>query len=88
MEIKLNTNIESVGRVAGSQPKKLEAKTEEQTPSFDRSEALNDALRQTPDVRSEVVANAKKAVGNSSYPPSETIRKIAVLLAKNIDPES
>lgn len=87
MEIKLNTNIESVGKLAGSYAKKIEAKVADEGPAFSKSEALETALRQTPDLRADVVAKSKELVADKTYPPVETIKKIAVLLAQNMPSE-
>jgi len=85
MEIQLNTtNIDPIGRIGASQPVKGEIKTPEPGAKFDKSEALNQALRQLPDSRAEVVAKAKEKVSLSGYPPPETIRKFSALLAMNI----
>ncbi|HEY1171413.1 MAG TPA: hypothetical protein VGH19_08605 [Verrucomicrobiae bacterium] len=42
-------------------------------------------MAQTPDVRADVIARAKKLVADPAYPPTETIRKIANLLAVNLE---
>ena len=88
MEINLNSNIESLGRIAGSQPKRLETKTESGATAFGQSEALNQALQQTPNVRPEVVATAQSAVNSSHYPPAETIKQIATLLALHMNQDN
>jgi hypothetical protein len=38
-----------------------------------------------PDIRPDVVARARALVADPQYPPAETIRKIANLLAINFD---
>jgi hypothetical protein len=53
--------------------------------STDRIEA---SLAQTPAVRAERVAEAKKLVLDSSYPPEELINKLSALLASYIDPKN
>jgi hypothetical protein len=85
MEIQLNTtNIDPIGRIGPSQPVKGETKTQEPGAKFDKSEALNQALRQLPDSRAELVTRAKEKASLSGYPPPETIRKFSALLALNI----
>jgi ClpP class serine protease len=88
MEIKLNSNIESVGRITGGQPKRVEQKTGTDAAVFAQSQALDKALASTPDVRSDAVEEARDKVSLSDYPPAETIKKIATLLAKNIELEN
>jgi hypothetical protein len=84
MEIKLNTNIDSIGRIATGQPIKTEIKIQGGGAAFEKSEALNQTLRQLPDSRMEKVAVAKENTALSTYPPPETIKKISALLAMNI----
>lgn len=81
MEIKFNTNIDPIGRVAVGQTKKTEAKAEGEGAAFSKSEALNQTLRQLPDSRTAEVAKGKQLAGTSTYPPPEIIKKIASLLA-------
>jgi hypothetical protein len=88
MEIKLNSNIESVGRITGGQPKRVEQKSGEDAAVFAQSQALDKALSATPDVRSDVVREASEKVSLADYPPAETIQRIATLLAKNIESEN
>ncbi len=49
--------------------------------SFSRLDNLRLALDQTPAVRDTEVLRAKKLVGDVQYPPDETVRRIANLLA-------
>jgi hypothetical protein len=53
--------------------------------SFTTTESLTRTLAQTPESRSERVEQAKNLVDDSTYPPPELIRRIAVLLAMDID---
>lgn len=52
--------------------------------SFPDTQALNERLSQTADVRPEAVARGRELVNSSNYPPDHTIRGIAVLLAARI----
>ena len=49
------------------------------------SDSLDRALEQTPEVRSEKVAEAKALLQTGSYPPTVIIRKISALLAITIN---
>lgn len=57
------------------------------TAQFDRAAALNRALADTPDVRPSEVERARDLIGDVSYPPPETIKRIASLLALNLKAE-
>jgi hypothetical protein len=52
--------------------------------SFESSANLSSALSSAPDSRADVIARAEKLVADPSYPPPETIRRIANLLAANL----
>ena len=55
---------------------------------FGEAEALRTALEKTPDVRPEAVARGKELVSLSSYPPPETLDRLARLLALELSTES
>ena len=50
------------------------------------TDALNQALSQTPVMRDDKVAQAKSLISDPSYPPPVLIRKISALLAIHLDP--
>ncbi len=52
------------------------------------TDSLDTALAQTPAVRAEKVAEAKKLVLDTSYPPEELINKLSALLASQINPNN
>jgi hypothetical protein len=82
MEIRPNSNIDSVARVpgaAGKASRPIDADTE--VSAFDGSRALEARLSDVPDVRPEKVGLGKRLAGDPEYPPRETIQKIATLLA-------
>ena len=82
MEIRPNSNIDSVTRVfntPGKASRPIDADTD--VSAFDSSRALEAKLSDVPDVRPEKVERARHLVGDPTYPPRETIRKIATLLA-------
>lgn len=58
------------------------------TAQFDRAAALNRALADTPDLRANEVERARELIGDVSYPPAETIQRIASLLATNLGDEA
>ena len=55
------------------------------TTSFQRVEALDQAMQATLVVRPEAVARAKALIGDVQYPGDETIRGIASLLALKLE---
>ncbi len=48
---------------------------------FNRTDALRQALADTPDIRPEEVERARKLISTSQYPPPETLDRLARLLA-------
>ena len=82
MEIRPNSNVDSVTRVfttASKASRPIDADAD--VSAFDNSRALEARLSDVPDVRPEKVERAKHLIGDPTYPPRETIRKIATLLA-------
>ena len=84
MEIKLNTNIDPLSRIAAGQPARSEVKIKGDGAAFEKSEALNQTLRHLPESRTEKVAKGKELAALTPYPPPETIKKISTLLAMHI----
>jgi hypothetical protein len=86
MEIKLNTS--SVGGTGANRPvakQRPTAAAGELVP-FPATAALERDLRNTPEVRPEKVAAAKKLVASADYPPAETLDRVADLMAKHLKP--
>lgn len=88
MEIKLSHNLGAVSRLASGPARPRETRAAGDAAAFDRAEALNHALDATPGTRPEVVARARALVADSSYPPRETIQRIANLLALHLDADT
>lgn len=72
------------GTAAHQPPPRALARTGDEV-SLEQSAALLTALADTPDVRPEEVERAKQLIGDVRWPPEETIRRIAELLAINSD---
>lgn len=85
MEIKPNSNVDAVARAPVSPAKPRTAPAGADTAAFAGVEALEQALRATPDVRPEKVDQARQFIGDVNYPPTETIKRISALLALNLD---
>jgi hypothetical protein len=82
MEIKLNSNIDSVARVSNTQPKASRPiDSDPDVAVFETSRALEARLQSLPDVRANVVEHGRRLAGDPAYPPRETIQRIAALLA-------
>ena len=89
MDIKINRNIDSVTRVFSTGAKASRPIDADSALSvFDNSRALEARLEKLPDVRMGVVEHGRRLVGDPAYPPSETIQKIASLLAMEMARES
>lgn len=85
MEVKTNNNVDAAQRVIVSQAKPRRTPLESDTTSFYRVQALDQALRATPEVRPEAVTRAKELISDVKYPPNATIEGIAALLALKLD---
>jgi hypothetical protein len=86
MEINLNTNIDSVTRANNLTTQGRDVRPIKEQVSFENSNALNQALLTTPDVRSDEVKRVGyQVLGSVPYPPEETMAKIAHLLAMELD---
>jgi hypothetical protein len=81
MEINFSTELSSVARTPGLTPKVNSVVPASEGVSFSNTEALNQALAATPDVRSEAVERGRSLVSDRHYPPDEMIRKLATFLA-------
>ena len=85
MEIKLNAQVDSLPPLAAGKSKPRAVSEPVDQVSLDQSQALDQRLQDEPAVRADKVANAKELVSSINYPPQETIKKIANLLAMNLD---
>jgi len=55
------------------------------TMSFERTNSLEQSLKDAPQVRPEKVAQANALVADASYPSDELLNRVAGLLAKHIN---
>ena len=82
MEIRPNTNIDSVTRVKNApSPPSRPIHADASVSAFEGSRALEAQLSDVPEARPDRVARARHLIGDPAYPPRETIQKLAVLLA-------
>ena len=85
MEINLDVNARKVLPQAAPPPApRAAARSETTDTEFRAAAALERALETRPDVRPERVEAARLLVGQPTYPPRETIQKIASLLAMKL----
>ena len=85
MEVKLNTEITSIPRTHDVAAKPGTPPAPGQDVSFDNSQALNQQLAQTPDVRSEAVKRSREMVASGHYPPDYVIETLSKLLALKLN---
>jgi hypothetical protein len=85
MEVNLNTNIATVSQRPGPSTKPLPKSGGTDNVQFSQSAGLNQALSSSPEVRSSAIDRAQHLIGDVEYPPPETIRRIAALLAMHLD---
>lgn len=83
------TPINSIGPLSGvdARPGTREVKPPGDAGEFKHTQALQRVLQQAPDVRPEVVARGRELVASDSYPPQETIRRLARLFTAELNPE-
>ena len=82
-------HVKSVGAVGSTpaaravtpNPASKASRAVEDDVAIENSHALRKALHDTPYLRNEVVKRAAELVGDTAYPPPETIRMISHLLA-------
>lgn len=84
MQVDPKLTTSAVARADTSQPLVRKAKSETDCATFSRTEALHNAYRDVPDVRTEVVSKARELVSSSTYPPPETIKRLSNLLAMQL----
>lgn len=86
MEIKPNNNVEPVTRAWAAPTRASAARAGTDSAAFEHAQALEQALQTAPAVRPEMVARARQLISDVKYPPDETIRQIATLLALSLEP--
>jgi hypothetical protein len=84
MEVKFNSHVEPVGRSPLGPHKRSEVPLPADSAIFNRSLALNEALEKTQVARPEFVRRGQELIGDVEYPPRQTIRQIATLLAMRL----
>ncbi len=86
MELNLNPNASSLShaqaaRKSGPASQGVPAGGTTPETTFGQTDELDQTLRAQPNTRQEAVSRAKGLIADASYPPPETIKRIANLLA-------
>ena len=87
MQVSPNHGSGPVSRTWLKAPSSAPGGTKADTVRFDGAAALDRALADTPDLRADRVERARELIRDVSYPPEETIQRIASLLATNLGKE-
>jgi len=84
MEIEFNPGRSNVPGASQPAARRVSA-TPTETQPHERVQALEQALRDAPKVRPEMVERGRALVSNVAYPPEEVLDRIATLLAVNTE---
>jgi hypothetical protein len=84
MQINPNNSPSAINRPEPSAPAVKRAAADSDSAVFNRTDDIDDALSQETDVRQSEVARGTALVSEVEWPPQETIRRIASLLAVHL----
>lgn len=87
MEIQPNQNTGALHNALTSRGVTRPRKPSPEEVSFAATSNIDQALRDLPAVRIEVVERAQRLAGDPTYPPRETIQKLSQLLALSLPTE-
>ncbi len=87
MEINPHLNTGRIEGVGPGRPAQQAARVLADNVDLSSAGALDEALRNTPEVRIDSVQRARELVNDPAYPPREMIRQIARLVASNLPEE-
>ena len=85
MQVNPDGNTLGAGQARVVRAKAAETRAVSATSESGNAAKLRQALRQTPPVRAEKVARAKKLVASSSYPSNQVLDQVATVLARHIN---
>ena len=88
MQINPNSSPGAINRDEPAAPAVKRVSADSDSAVFNRTDALNQALSEENDVRPLEVQRAAALVSQVEWPPQETIRRIATLLALNLSNKS
>jgi hypothetical protein len=85
MEIEFNPSLIATNNpVSTSIVRPVSTQPGESSMPFEHTQALEQTLKETSNVRPEVVANAATLLSDANWPPDETLDRVANVLAQNI----
>lgn len=85
MRIENKTHTQPVEKSTKSQRAETPQSPEQDRTEFRAVDSLRQALDAVPEVRADVVQRGRELVGDPAYPPSETMRGLASLLALGLN---
>ena len=80
-------NLDTVGGAGPVRTIPKETHVVHELVTIENSRALTQALRDTPEIRADIVRRATELLSEPAYPPPDTIRRISELLAIQMSPE-
>jgi hypothetical protein len=86
MEIQPNLNAAKVSPLPADRPTIRRSEPAADQVVFSDTAALEAAVQALPELRVEKLQEAMKAIGDPAYPPEETMRRMAHLLAMHWPP--
>ena len=88
MQININSSPTPVGGVETAAKTVKRAVTEADSAAFSHVDELEKSMSDQEDTRAEEVQKAKALVNQNQWPPAETMRRLANLLAISMDQSS
>lgn len=85
MQIDPNARTNIVEGIATTPPQAARPLRKDAIASFHEAEILNQAIQELDEVRNEKIERALNLVGQVQWPPGDTIRRIASLLAAKME---
>ena len=83
MRVETNSELSRIGRIQAATPLR-KTPTEPKMVDLGKTDALNAALKATPDVRAEQVARARALIRDPGYPSDQVVYQVAKVLARGI----
>jgi anti-sigma28 factor (negative regulator of flagellin synthesis) len=84
MVVEFNTGGANFIPVRHTSARQAAAATSDSSASFDASQSLQQALKQSPQVRPEKVAQAQALLSNGNYPSDAALNQLAGLFADRL----
>jgi hypothetical protein len=88
MEVEFNPGLIASNPVSQSAVRRESTPLTDNSMSFERTQVLENTLKEIPQVRPETVAGANALVADANYPPDELLNQVAGILARNINSQA